>query len=137
MKPPALAILALPVSCSARGDSVDTVCNSFGPRRATVVCSKRDQTLCVFGDGQAVFSTPASHGRKQGPKAFEGDQKTPDGHYTLSPARRSSRFGYFFAISYPNTSQVAAAKAAGRRAGGDIGVHGPQQWYAFLGDWQR
>jgi len=39
------------------------------------------------------MSAPGSHGRGRGPKKIEGDKKTPEGTYVLSPARESKKFG--------------------------------------------
>lgn len=42
----------------------------------------------------------------------------------------------FIPISYPNLNDIKSARAAGKRAGAGIGIHGPQRWYAFLGKTQ-
>jgi murein L,D-transpeptidase YafK len=54
----------------------------------------------------------------------------------VSPARKSKRFVLFLPISYPNADDLKRARAAGRPAGSGVGIHGPQGWYAFLGQAQ-
>jgi len=80
-----------------------------------------------------VWQRSASHGREPGKKRFEGDGKTPEGQYTVAAARTSQRFGLFMPISYPNAEDIQRARTEGREAGGGVGIHGPQRWYAFLG----
>src|SRR5688500_11978234 len=101
--------LALLSSCSARADAVDAACSKLSRPGATVVYAKAAKLLCVFRNDEPIFSAPASYGRVEGPKTVENDRKTPEGRYTLSPARKSLRFGYFFSISYPDRKQVAEA----------------------------
>ncbi|WP_375229408.1 L,D-transpeptidase family protein [Roseobacter sp. S98] len=59
-----------------------------------------------------------------GPKQFEGDGKTPEGIYRIDRRNPNSQFHLSLGISYPNVNDVAAAKAAGKSAGGDIFIHG-------------
>lgn len=101
-----------------------------------LVYLKREHRLCFLDGARTLWSSPASHGARAGKKRFEGDGKTPEGSYTVHPARPSQRFGTFMHISYPGPDDVRHARQHGRRPGGAIGVHGPQVWYAFLGTWQ-
>ncbi|HEY6879951.1 MAG TPA: L,D-transpeptidase family protein [Polyangiales bacterium] len=107
-----------------------------GQRTLHLAYVKSEHALCLLGPNGVVFAASASHGRAAGKKQFEGDQRTPEGRYVVSPARPSARFGLFLAVSYPNAADVLAAERAGVRPGGSIGVHGPQPWYAFLGSAQ-
>lgn len=137
MRVSAGVVAALLVSCSTSVySSPYSECGDLARPGATVVYSKAAKLLCVFEKGTPIFATPASHGRVEGPKAVEGDGKTPEGRYSLGPARKSRSFGHFLSISYPTPAQADAAKKLGLRPGGSVGVHGPQEWYALLGDWQ-
>lgn len=100
---------------------------------ARLVYLKAEHQLCLFEQDGTLRHWPASHGRNAGKKQFEGDGRTPEGRYRVRPARSSERFGLFMPISYPSPEDVRAASVAGKPAGGDIGIHGPQRWYAFLG----
>ena len=98
-----------------------------------LVYVKAEHALCLLEDAQLVWEARASHGRGLGKKQREGDERTPEGKYTVAPARVSERFGLFMHISYPNADDTRAARSLGTKPGGGIGIHGPQQWYAFLG----
>lgn len=63
----------------------------------------------------------------------EGDRRTPEGAFEVAPARTSSRFGRFMAISCPSAADREVARRFPRAPGSGIGIHGPQSWYAFLG----
>ncbi len=57
---------------------------------------------------------PAGH------KRFEGDEKTPEGAYTISGRNPGSRYHLSLRISYPNPSDRAYAARFNRSPGGDI-----------------
>ena len=97
------------------------------------VYSKTEQRLCVFRDGAIIVDVPASHGRAPGAKVCEGDARTPEGDYTVTPARDSAQFGKFMHVSYPNAEDRRVAEKSNCEPGGAIGIHGPQAWYAWLG----
>lgn len=101
-----------------------------------LVYLKEEHMLCLQDGTSTTWFSAASHGRKAGKKRFERDERTPEGAYTVSPARPSRRFGTFLPISYPSAQDVRHARAQGQQPGGAIGIHGPQDWYAFLGSWQ-
>jgi murein L,D-transpeptidase YafK len=104
-------------------------------RERTVLYFKADHQLCIVSAAGVEWSVAASHGRVAGKKRFEGDVKTPEGRYTLAPARASRRFGKFLLVSYPNAEDRRFAAAHGRRPGGSVGIHGPMRWYAWVGHW--
>lgn len=74
-------------------------------------------------------------GNPVGPKQYEGDGKTPEGSYVISHRNAHSAYHLSLGISYPNAAQVAAAKAAGKRPGGDIFIHGQPNRARRGGDW--
>ncbi len=59
-----------------------------------------------------------------GHKAFEGDNKTPEGTYTLDEKNPNSNFYKSLHISYPNFKDKLKAKSRGKSPGGDIMLHG-------------
>lgn len=83
-----------------------------------LVYLKTEHELCLFERDGAVRHWRASHGREPGKKRFEGDQRTPEGRYTVSRARISERYGLFLPISYPSAEDARAAQAAGKKPGG-------------------
>jgi len=59
-----------------------------------------------------------------GDKEQEGDQKTPEGLYMLDARNPDSDYFLSIHISYPNRSDLAAARAKGLDPGGAIMIHG-------------
>lgn len=59
-----------------------------------------------------------------GHKEFEGDNKTPEGTYTINDRNPKSNYHKNLGISYPNKADIAHAKAHGKSAGGAIKIHG-------------
>lgn len=73
-----------------------------------------------------------------GPKRFQGDERTPEGRYTIDYGNRHSAYHLSLHISYPNAEDIAYAEARGRSPGGLIFIHGqPNDWPAgrVPGDW--
>lgn len=59
-----------------------------------------------------------------GPKAREGDGRTPEGLYFISGRNPRSKYYKSLRISYPNQTDRALARTMGVRPGGDIMIHG-------------
>ncbi len=59
-----------------------------------------------------------------GTKQKRGDERTPEGHYSISAKSRDARFHRFLKISYPNKTDRARAARTGVDPGGGIGIHG-------------
>jgi murein L,D-transpeptidase YafK len=72
-----------------------------------------------------------------GPKRFEGDERTPEGRYTVDWGNPKSAYHLSLHISYPSAADRAYAAAQGRSAGGMIMIHGqPNGWQGRVaGDW--
>lgn len=67
-----------------------------------------------------------------GHKAREGDQKTPEGRYSIDWRNPRSVAHLSLHISYPNAEDSARAAAAGHSPGGNIMIHGlPNGWGAL------
>lgn len=59
-----------------------------------------------------------------GPKHFEGDGRTPEGHYTIDRGNPRSAYHLSLHISYPDAADRAYAAAVGQAPGGEIFLHG-------------
>jgi len=59
-----------------------------------------------------------------GHKRQQGDERTPEGRYSISFRNDKSRFHLSLRISYPNEADRAQAQARGVDPGGDIMIHG-------------
>jgi murein L,D-transpeptidase YafK len=87
---------------------------------------KKEGELELWCSGARARTMPATFGADPvGPKEREGDEKTPEGTYTVSAKTKSERFHRFLALSYPNEEDRRRAKEKGiARPGGGIGIHG-------------
>lgn len=73
-----------------------------------------------------------------GPKHFEGDGRTPEGHYTIDRGNPRSAYHLSLHISYPDAADRAYAATAGRAPGGEIFLHGQPNAFGPVrapGDW--
>jgi len=104
----------------------------------SVVVSKSHHTLTLFRDGQEICVYRVALGRNpDGPKAREGDHKTPEGNYVLDSKNTRSGFHLSMHVSYPNEQDRERAKKLGFPPGGNIMVHGIKNGFGWLGRWHR
>lgn len=96
------------------------------PTAELVRVDKSERTLTLFADGRAVktYSGIQLGGAPQGHKQFEGDERTPEGLYSIDARNPQSAYHLSLRISYPNAQDRAYAEAQGRSPGGDIFIHG-------------
>jgi murein L,D-transpeptidase YafK len=105
-----------------------------------IVVDKSDREMRLYSEGALVHViTGLQLGDVPiGPKRFEGDERTPEGHYTLDYGNPNSAYHLSLHISYPNPEDRGFARARGRSPGGLIFIHGqPNDWPAgrVPGDW--
>lgn len=101
---------------------------------------KSDRTLTLYAEGRAYHRiTGLQFGAEpRGHKRFEGDERTPEGRYTIDYANPDSAYRLSLHIDYPNAADRAYAAARGRSPGGAIFIHGQPNWLPFgrlPGDW--
>lgn len=91
-----------------------------------IVIRKSENVLNVMAGDRVVKSYRVSLGRKSsdGPKEREGDERTPEGRYTITAHNKHSEFYYSLRISYPNAADRDRARQLGVEPGGDIMIHG-------------
>jgi murein L,D-transpeptidase YafK len=110
------------------------------PTAEFVLVDKSDRSLTLYAGGQPFRTidglqfgaAPAGH------KRFEGDERTPEGRYTIDYANPNSAYWLSLHISYPNAADRAFAEARGRSPGGAIFIHGQPNWLPLgrlPGDW--
>lgn len=117
-----LFILISLVALAAAGS---TAYASDFPQAEKVVVEKGKRKLHLLRDGKPFRSFNIALGMApQGDKEFEGDQKTPEGVYTLDARNPDSDFFLSIRISYPSLRDRAEARAKGLDPGGQIMVHG-------------
>ncbi len=90
-----------------------------------VVIYKGDRLLQLKSRGSVVRSYEVALGAQPvGHKLTEGDNRTPEGVYTLDWRNASSQFYRSIHISYPREDDQAAALRKGLSPGGLIMIHG-------------
>jgi murein L,D-transpeptidase YafK len=78
-----------------------------------------------------------------GPKEREGDNKTPEGVYTIDSRNKDSGYHLSLHISYPDESDRKRAKELGVSPGGDIMIRGIKNGFGWAGslhtwlDWTK
>jgi murein L,D-transpeptidase YafK len=104
-----------------------------------VLVEKGARRLSLLRDGVVFADYRISLGADGdgGHKRFEGDQRTPEGFYTLDWRNPNSIAYLSLHISYPNAEDVAYAAAQGRDPGGHIMIHGIANGWGWLGSWHR
>ena len=128
----ALAALAL-ASCTSVG---------LPPRGQAdfVLVDKSEHVLTLYREGKVLkaYSGLQLGGAPVGHKQFEGDERTPEGRYTIDTRNPASAYHLSLRISYPNEADTAFAAARGRSPGGEIFIHGQPNTLPFgrlPGDW--
>ncbi len=91
-----------------------------------ILVEKAVRTMTLYGvDGSVHTIRNIQLGDQPlGPKQFEGDEKTPEGHFTIDYGNPNSAFHLSLHIDYPQAQHVAYAESQGRSAGGLIMIHG-------------
>jgi murein L,D-transpeptidase YafK len=129
-------IWLLTVACAVLLCTVDMAHGAPMPvRRADrVIVLKKEHTLELLSRGKVVKTYKvALGGDPVGPKARQGDHKTPEGIYVLDSRNAHSRFYKAIHISYPNARDRAAAHQKGVSPGGDVFVHGLPNGFGAVG----
>mgnify|MGYP001186377050 FL=1 len=96
-----------------------------GERADAIRVDKSERRMELLRKGKVIRSyrillgdAPVGHKRQQ------GDERTPEGRYTITFRNGASRFHLSLRVSYPNAADAAWAKAHGVDPGGDIMIHG-------------
>ena len=117
-----------------------TSVSSVASERATrVVVDKSDRLMMLYrGSDLLVSYRVALGGEPVGPKRLEGDERTPEGVYTLDRKVEGGRFGRAIHISYPNERDRYVAEQNRGTPGNDVTIHGqPKRWAAWAWLTQR
>lgn len=99
-----------------------------------ILVEKKARRLTLFRDNKPLKSYDIALGRQpDGPKRFQGDNKTPEGRYRIASRKKNSDFHRALRISYPSPEDAAFAAKQQRSAGGDIMIHGLPNGMGSLG----
>ncbi|MCK8463307.1 L,D-transpeptidase family protein [Aliiroseovarius sp. S1339] len=116
-----LAVLSLVfvASCGPKRYSYD------GPEVTQIVVNKGARKMYLMHGTEILKSYRIELGfAPEGRKKYEGDGKTPEGRYVIDRRNPKSAFYLSIGVSYPNRQDVDAARAVGRKPGGEIFIHG-------------
>lgn len=96
-----------------------------GPDVTRVLVFKEKRSMYLMADQNVLKAYHVDLGfAPEGHKQIEGDGRTPEGHYLIDRRNPNSDFHLSIGISYPNSRDIARARAMGRSPGGDIFIHG-------------
>lgn len=103
-----------------------------------LVVKKSDNKLMAYANGKLLKTYQISLGDSpMGHKEFEGDEKTPEGVYTINAKNDKSGYHKNLGVSYPNENDIAHAKSIGKPPGGDIKIHGIRNGLGIISKFQR
>jgi len=110
------------------------------PTADFVLVDKSARALTLYAEGRPFRTLTGLQlgDAPEGHKRFEGDERTPEGRYTIDYANPESSYWLSLHISYPNHADRAFAEARGRSPGGAIFIHGQPNWLPagrLPGDW--
>jgi murein L,D-transpeptidase YafK len=111
------------------------------PRNSTadrVLVEKSSRRLTLLRNGKALKTYRiALGGAPDGPKQYEGDQRTPEGIYSIDFHKLDSDYHLALHISYPEQGDIDRAAVEGRTAGSDIMIHGLPNGRGWAGRFHR
>ncbi|PSK95000.1 L,D-transpeptidase family protein [Taibaiella chishuiensis] len=103
-----------------------------------IVVYKAAHKLEAYAQGRLVVTYRVAIGKQPvGAKQYEGDQKTPEGIYTINDRNPNSGYHRNLGISYPNADDMARARQLGKPAGGDIKIHSLKNGQGYIGKFHR
>lgn len=111
-----------------------TLVTSFAHAAVDLVkVDKSESQMYLLEGGIVIKSYHVAFGENpKGHKEQEGDERTPEGRYTLDYKKEDSSFYRAMHISYPNAQDIARAEKMGVSPGGFIMVHGQRNWLGLF-----
>jgi murein L,D-transpeptidase YafK len=103
-----------------------------------VLVEKAARRLTLFRNGKTLKTYSVALGRApSGAKEYEGDQRTPEGIYTIDFHKPDSDYHLALHISYPDQRDIDRATLEERSAGSDIMIHGLPNGRGWIGRFHR
>lgn len=100
------------------------------PAIDSLAIHKGERELLVFSNNKLAKVYHVSLGPNPiGDKEYEGDGRTPEGHYYINGKNPNSIYHKNLGVSYPNSEDIMNAEALGKHTGGDIKIHGLPKGY--------
>jgi murein L,D-transpeptidase YafK len=134
MRRASIPLLLLLAACTRLDDAVPL------PQADLVTVDKSERTLTLYAAGKPVRTYRGLQlgDAPEGRKRFEGDERTPEGRYTIDTRNPASAYHLSLHISYPDAADRRFAADRGRSPGGEIFIHGQPNWLPagrLPGDW--
>jgi murein L,D-transpeptidase YafK len=128
------AFAALSLTACTSGTKFQTY---DGPEVTSIVVNKGQRKMYLLNNEEILEKFEFDLGfAPDGDKKVEGDGKTPEGTYIIDRRNPNSSFHLSLGISYPNSADIAEARALGKGPGGEIFIHGqPNRFKAKGPDW--
>ncbi|SEM37196.1 L,D-transpeptidase catalytic domain [Syntrophus gentianae] len=105
-----------------------------GPAEKILIL-KKERLLMLMSKGKVFRAYTIALGKNPtGPKEQEGDNKTPEGTYTIDSRNRDSAYHLALHISYPNEKDKMRARKLGVAPGGNIMIHGIKNGFSWIGE---
>ncbi len=103
-----------------------------------ILVLKKERLLMLISKDKVFKTYKIALGKNpNGPKEREGDNKTPEGTYTIDSRNKDSRYHLSLHISYPNQRDKERARRLGFSPGGSIMIHGIKNGFSWIGDFHR
>ena len=103
-----------------------------------ILVEKAERRLTLLRGGAVLKTYRVALGRAPvGPKECEGDQRTPEGIYSIDFHKPDSDYHLALHISYPDQRDIDRAAAEGLSAGSDIMIHGIRNGCGWIGAFHR
>ncbi len=108
------------------------------PQGNRIVIEKARHLMHVYHNKESIVTFRIALGREPvGQKNCAGDQRTPEGLYTITEHKKDSGFYRALRISYPSEKDIARAKSKGCNPGGNIMIHGLKNGLGWAGRTHR
>lgn len=110
--------------------------NYQGPAVTGILAYKAERRMYLMHGSTALKAFDFElGGNPVGHKVMEGDGKTPEGTYFIARHNPNSSYHLSLHISYPDTEDVARARALGVDPGGNVMIHGTPKEVRRRDDW--
>ncbi len=128
----ALSILLLAAAVAGAGTPSGAL--PEGTVADRIVVEKAARCLTLLKNGAPLKTYRVALGRSPvGNKERQGDNRTPEGVYSIDWRNARSQYHRSLHISYPTPAERERARKRGASPGGDIMIHGLPPAYAWLG----
>ena len=90
-----------------------------------IVIEKSARRISLFFNGKVLRSYPVALGTSPvGDKTRQGDNRTPEGVFSINHKNETSAFHLSLGLDYPQAADIERARVGGYDPGGDIMIHG-------------